>query len=67
MGVKIEFENQRVYKGEKIANIKIKSPKSLKAINCPTNLNSGAIDEFLVIFLVAAKAEEFLILKIWAN
>ena len=56
MGVKIEFENQRVYKGEKIANIKIKSPKSLKAINCPTNLNSGAIDEFLVIFLVAAKA-----------
>jgi len=29
----------------------------LKAINCPPRLNSGAIDEFLVIFLVAAKAD----------
>jgi 3-phosphoshikimate 1-carboxyvinyltransferase len=28
----------------------------LKAINCPPKLNSGAIDEFLIIFLVAAKA-----------
>ena len=57
MGVQIIFENKKTYKGEKIANIKIKSPKKLKAINCPTKLNSGAIDEFLVIFLVAAKAE----------
>ena len=57
MGVKITFENKKTYKGEKIANIKIKSPKKLKAINCPAKLNSGAIDEFLVIFLVAAKAE----------
>ena len=57
MGVKITLENKKTYKGEKIANIKIKSPKKLKAINCPTKLNSGAIDEFLVIFLVAAKAE----------
>ena len=30
--------------------------KKLKAINCPIKLNSGAIDEFLIIFLVAAKA-----------
>ena len=30
--------------------------KSIKAIDCPPKLNSGAIDEFLVIFLVAAKA-----------
>ena len=30
--------------------------KKLKAINCPSKLNSGAIDEFLIIFLVAAKA-----------
>ena len=57
MGVKIIFENKKTYKGEKIANIKIKSPKKLKPINCPTKLNSGAIDEFLVIFLVAAKAD----------
>ena len=56
MGVQIKFINKRNYKGEKIADIKIKSPNSLKRINCPKELNSGAIDEFLVIFLVAAKA-----------
>ena len=57
MGANIKFEKQKNYKGEKIANIVIKSPKSLKGINCPVRLNSGAIDEFLVIFLVAAKAK----------
>ncbi len=57
MGVKIIFKNKKSYKGEKIADIFIKSSKKLKSINCPTKLNSGAIDEFLVIFLVAAKAE----------
>ena len=56
MGVKIIFKNQRIYKGEKVADIKVKSPKNLKPINCPSALNSSAIDEFLVIFLVAAKA-----------
>ena len=57
MGIKIIFQNQRFYKGEKIADIFVKSPKKLKSINCPSYLNSGAIDEFLVIFLVAAKAK----------
>ena len=57
MGVNIIFQNQKIYKGEKLANIKIEGGKKLKAINCPANLNSGAIDEFLVIFLVAAKAK----------
>ena len=57
MGVKINFQNKKLYKGEKVADIKIKNTKSLKAINCPTKLNSGAIDEFLVIFLVAAKSK----------
>jgi len=56
MGVIITYLNKRKYKGEKIADIKVNSPKTLKSINCPTNLNSGAIDEFLIIFLVAAKA-----------
>ncbi len=56
MGVKIIFENKKIYKGEKVSDILIKSPKKLKAINCPKKLNSGAIDEFLIIFLVAAKA-----------
>ena len=57
MGVKIIFKNKKEYKGEKISDIKVKSPKFLKSINCPTKFNSGAIDEFLVIFLVAAKAK----------
>ena len=57
MGVKISLVNKKIYKGEQLADICIKSPKILKSINCPTYLNSGAIDEFLVIFLVAAKAK----------
>ena len=57
MGVKIFFKNQKIYKGEKKADIKVLSATNLKAINCPPKLNSGAIDEFLVIFLVAAKAK----------
>ncbi len=57
MGVNIIFLKQKFYKGEKIADVKIESPKQLKAINCPPKLNSGAIDEFLIIFLVAAKAK----------
>ena len=56
MGVLIVFKKQRFYKGERIADINVKSPKFLKSINCPSKLNSGAIDEFLIIFLVAAKA-----------
>ncbi len=57
MGIKINLLKKKFYKGEKIADIEIKSPKFIKAINCPSKLNSGAIDEFLVIFLVAAKAK----------
>ena len=57
MGATISFNNKRNYKGELIADLNVKSPKILKSINCPTNLNSGAIDEFLVIFLIAAKAK----------
>ena len=56
MGVKIIFKNQKIYKGEKNADIEVKSPNTLSSINCPTKLNSEMIDEFLVIFLVAAKA-----------
>ena len=56
MGVKINLKNQKNYKGEKNADIFVRSSKKLKSINCPTKFNSGAIDEFLLIFLVAAKA-----------
>ena len=57
MGAQIILKNQKNYRGEKISDILIKSSKKLKAINCPAELNSSAIDEFLVIFLIAAKAK----------
>ena len=57
MGANIIFKNIKNYKGEKNADIHVSSSKLLQPINCPSNLNSSAIDEFLVIFLVAAKAK----------
>ena len=57
MGVKISTLKKKVYKGETIADLFVKSPKNLRSVNCPSNLNSGAIDEFLIIFLIAAKAK----------
>jgi 3-phosphoshikimate 1-carboxyvinyltransferase len=47
---------KKIIKVNSTADISITSTKKLKAINCPPKLNSGAIDEFLIIFLVAAKA-----------
>ena len=57
MGVKISILNKKNYNGEPIADILVKSPKILKSIKCPSKLNSEAIDEFLIIFLIAAKAK----------
>ena len=56
MGVKISVKNKKDYKGEKVADLFIKSRKIFNPINCPSKFNSLAIDEFLLIFLVAAKA-----------
>ncbi len=57
MGAKIKLLNIKKVNNEKTADIFVKSVKNLKGINCPSNLNSSAIDEFLIIFLVAAKAK----------
>ena len=57
MGAKIFLKNKRNYRGEEISDILIQSSKNLKSINCPSELNSSAIDEFLIIFLVAAKSK----------
>ena len=57
MGAKIKFKNIKIINGEKCSDIIVKSTNNLKSINCPSNLNSSAIDEFLIIFLVAAKAK----------
>ena len=56
MGASIKIMNRKIYKGEKIGDILVKSSSNLKAINCPKHYNSSAIDEFLIIFLVAAKS-----------
>ena len=57
MGINIKFKNKKIYKGEEMADLEIKSTENILPINCPTSLNTSAIDEFLVIFLVAAKAK----------
>ncbi len=56
MGANIKLKNIKNYNGEKCGDIHVKSTKNLKSIDCPPSLNSSAIDEFLIIFLVAAKA-----------
>jgi 3-phosphoshikimate 1-carboxyvinyltransferase len=57
MGAKIYLKNKKIYRGESISDILIKTSNNLKGINCPSELNSSAIDEFLIIFLAAAKAK----------
>ena len=54
MGAKIKFLNSRKINGERISDIYVRSNKKLKPINLNPKLNSSAIDEFLLIFLVAA-------------
>ena len=57
MKVKIKVINKRIYKGERIADLVVNSTQKFKSINCPIKFNSAAIDEFLLIFLIAAKAK----------
>tara|TARA_B100000579_G_scaffold41165_1_gene28716 strand:+ start:762 stop:2093 length:1332 start_codon:yes stop_codon:yes gene_type:complete len=54
MNAKIQLKNKRIYKGENIADIFVESSKTLNPINCPVEMNSRVIDEFLLIFLVCA-------------
>ena len=56
MGANVKLTNKRNLYGEQLADICVNSQKNLKSINCPVEFNSNAIDEFLVIFLLAAKA-----------
>ena len=53
MGSKIKFLNKKNYKGEKISDIYVKSNRNLRGINLDPKMNSSAIDEFLLIFLLA--------------
>ena len=57
MGVEINIKNIKTVNGEKIGDLHINSNLVLKPINCPPRLNTAAIDEFLLIFLLAARAK----------
>lgn len=57
MGASIKIFNKKTYKGEMVGDLMVKYTKKLKSINCPKKYNSSAIDEFLIIFLLAAKAK----------
>ena len=58
MNAKIKLQNKRLYKGEEIADIFVKSNNNFKSINCPPSLNSSAIDELLLIIcLISARAK----------
>ena len=57
MGASIKMFNKKTYKGEMVGDLMVKYTKNLKSINCPKKYNSSAIDEFLIIFLLAAKAK----------
>ena len=57
MNAKIQLKNKKIYNGEEVSDIVIKSSKNLKSINCPTEMNSRSIDELIIIFLVCAKAK----------
>ena len=63
MGANVKFVNKKTLYGEQIADICVESQSSFKPINCPVKLNSNAIDEFLVIFLLASKASGISVFK----
>ncbi len=57
MNVKIQVKNNKLINNELVGDIYVKSTNSLKAINCNSEINSRAIDEFPLIFLLCAKAK----------
>jgi len=56
MGGDITLENERLFGGEPVADIRVRSSE-LKGINIPTKLVPLAIDEFPVLFVAAACAK----------
>jgi len=56
MKAKIKLQNRRIYNGENIADIEVRSSEKLKPIDCPSEMNSRSIDEFLLIFLTCSVA-----------
>ena len=57
MNANIKIKNNKVINNEPVGDIYVKSSSSLRAINCNSEINSRAIDEFPLIFLLCAKAK----------
>ena len=57
MNANIKIINKKLVNNEPTGDIYVKSSGSLKAINCNSELNSRAIDEFPLIFLLCSKAK----------
>ena len=53
----VKILNKTIFKGEHRGDILVKSTNYLKSINCPRELNTKSIDEFLIIFLLCARAK----------
>ena len=56
MNAKINIKNKKYKYGELVGDIIAKTSKNIKSINCPKSIVPFAIDEFPIIFLVAARA-----------
>lgn len=57
MGADITFENERTQGGEKVADLHVKGCAALKGIAVPPDVNPSMIDEFPILFVVAACAQ----------
>jgi len=57
MNVNIRIINSKLVNNELVGDIYVKSANNLISINCNSELNSRAIDEFPLIFLLCAKAK----------
>jgi len=57
MNANIIIKNNKLINNEPVGDICVKSSKSLIAVNCKSEINSRAIDEFPIIFLACAKAK----------
>lgn len=57
MGADIEFKNERLQSGEKVADLIIRGTGSLKGINVPTSRVPSMIDEFPILAVAASCAQ----------
>ncbi len=57
MNANIKIKNKKIYNGEYVGDISVENVKKLNSVNCSSNNNSRMIDEFLIIFLICAKAK----------